>query len=122
MSWRNRESSKRSLDCGGNGKTGSEAMTCRKPLLLLAWLLSGPALASHPDELLWGDTHVHSRNSQDGDFDPTRPAFYYARVIEVSSPRWTAYEADRYELTLPAEIPTSTRERAYGSPIWIRPQ
>ena len=69
MSWRKRQSSRRSLDCGGSGtKTGREAMTCRKPLLLLAWLLSGPALASHPDELLWGDTHVHSRNSPDAYF------------------------------------------------------
>ncbi|MDE0062388.1 MAG: DUF3604 domain-containing protein [Gammaproteobacteria bacterium] len=59
---------------------------------------------------------------QDEDFDSTKPAFYYARVIEVPSPRWTAYEAERYELTLREEIPTGTQERAYGSPIWIRPQ
>ena len=57
----------------------------------------------------------------DPDFDPQTPAFYYARVIEIPTPRWTAYEAVRYDIELPDEIPTTTQERAYTSPIWYTP-
>jgi hypothetical protein len=57
----------------------------------------------------------------DPDFDPAQPAAYYARVLEIPTPRWTAYEAKRYELTLPPEIPMVTQERAYTSPIWYTP-
>ena len=58
----------------------------------------------------------------DPDFDATQPASYYARVLEVPTPRWTAYEAKRYNLTLPEEIPMTTQERAYTSPIWYTPK
>jgi hypothetical protein len=58
---------------------------------------------------------------QDQDFDPSLPAFYYARVIEIPTPRWTAYEAKRYGITMPSEVPMITRERAYTSPIWYTP-
>ena len=57
----------------------------------------------------------------DPDFDPTRPAAYYARVLEIPTPRWTAYEAKRYGLQLPPEIEMVTQERAYTSPIWYTP-
>jgi hypothetical protein len=57
----------------------------------------------------------------DPDFDPKRPAAYYARVLEIPTPRWTAYEAFRYGLDLPDEIPMTTQERAYTSPIWYTP-
>jgi hypothetical protein len=57
----------------------------------------------------------------DPDFDATQPALYYARVLEIPTPRWTAYEAKRYGLTLPEEIPMTTQERAYTSPIWYTP-
>jgi hypothetical protein len=57
----------------------------------------------------------------DPDFDAARPASYYARVLEIPTPRWTAYEAKRYGLTLPEEIPMTTQERAYTSPIWYTP-
>jgi hypothetical protein len=57
----------------------------------------------------------------DPDFDPKQPAFYYARVIEIPTPRWTAYEAKRYEVTMPPEVPMVTQERAYTSPIWYKP-
>ena len=58
---------------------------------------------------------------EDPDFDPDQHAFYYARVIEIPTPRWTAYEALRFGLDLPDEVPMTTQERAYTSPIWYTP-
>jgi hypothetical protein len=58
---------------------------------------------------------------EDPDFDPQQSAFYYARVIEIPTPRWTAYEALRFGLELPDEVPMTTQERAYTSPIWYPP-
>jgi len=57
----------------------------------------------------------------DPDFDPQQSAFYYARVIEIPTPRWTAYDRVKFRLDLPKEIPLKTRERAYTSPIWYSP-
>ncbi|MFT4565350.1 MAG: hypothetical protein ACI9FN_000303 [Saprospiraceae bacterium] len=57
----------------------------------------------------------------DPDFDSTLSAFYYLRVLEIPTPRWTTYDAARYDLDLPSEIPTSVQERAYSSPIWYKP-
>ncbi|NEJ17158.1 DUF3604 domain-containing protein [Rhizobium leguminosarum] len=58
---------------------------------------------------------------KDPDFDPDQRAFYYGRVIEIPTPRWTAYDAKYYGLTLPPEVPMTTQERAYTSPIWYNP-
>jgi hypothetical protein len=58
---------------------------------------------------------------RDPSFDPTLRAFYYASVIEIPTPRWTAYEALRFGVTIPAEVPMTTQERAYTSPIWYTP-
>jgi hypothetical protein len=55
---------------------------------------------------------------QDPDFDPEQAAFYYVRVIEIPTPRWTAYDARRYGITTDSEVPMTVRERAYTSPIW----
>ena len=57
----------------------------------------------------------------DPDFDPEQSAFYYARVIEIPTPRWTAYEAKRFGIDMPDEVPMVTQERAYTSPIWYTP-
>jgi hypothetical protein len=57
----------------------------------------------------------------DPDFDPKLRAFYYARVIEIPTPRWTAYDRVKFKLDLPAEVPLMTQERAYTSPIWYTP-
>jgi hypothetical protein len=58
----------------------------------------------------------------DPNFDATQPAFYYARVIEIPTPRWTAYEAQRFGITMSADVPMKTQERAYTSPIWYTPE
>jgi len=57
----------------------------------------------------------------DPDFDPALKAFYYTRVIEIPTPRWTAYDAFRYGIKMPDNVPMTTQERAYSSPIWYDP-
>ena len=57
----------------------------------------------------------------DPDFDANLSAFYCARVIEIPTPRWTAYEALRFGIDMPANVPMTTQERAYTSPIWYSP-
>ncbi len=58
---------------------------------------------------------------KDPNFNPKQPAFYYARVIEIPTPRWTAYDAKKYAVKMPPEVPMVTQERAYTSPIWYNP-
>ena len=58
---------------------------------------------------------------RDPAFDPKLRAVYYARVIEIPTPRWTAYDAKRFDVELPPEVPMTTQERAYTSPIWYTP-
>ena len=58
---------------------------------------------------------------KDPDFDPSLRSFYYVRVIEIPTPRWTAYEAKRFGVTMPKEVPMATQERAYTSPVWYTP-
>ena len=58
---------------------------------------------------------------KDPDFDPSLKAFYYARVIEIPTPSWTAYDAKYYGVKMPPEIPMTIQERAYTSPIWYTP-
>jgi hypothetical protein len=57
----------------------------------------------------------------DPDFDPEQKAFYYARVIEIPTPRWSTYDAFRFGVPIPEGAPVSTQERAYTSPIWYTP-
>ncbi len=57
----------------------------------------------------------------DPDFDPGQKAFYYARVLEIPTPRWSTYDAFRFGVDVPKGAPTSTQERAYSSPIWYDP-
>jgi hypothetical protein len=58
---------------------------------------------------------------RDPEFDPARPAFYYVRVIENPSCRWTTWDAIRRGVAPPAQVPATLQERAYTSPIWINP-
>ncbi len=57
----------------------------------------------------------------DPDFDPQQRAFYYVRVLEIPTPRWSTYDAYRFAIDIPDGAPVSTQERAYTSPIWYTP-
>jgi hypothetical protein len=58
---------------------------------------------------------------QDPEFDAKQRAFYYGRVIEIPTPRWTAYDAKRFGITLLPGTQAIVTERAYTSPIWYTP-
>ena len=57
----------------------------------------------------------------DPDFDDSQHAFYYARVLEIPTPRWVVYDAFRFGVEIPDEAETTHQERAYTSPIWYTP-
>jgi uncharacterized protein DUF3604 len=59
----------------------------------------------------WTDPH----------FNPNERAFYYVRVIEIPTPRWTAYDAKFYGVQMSPDVPMVLQERAYTSPIWYTP-
>jgi len=58
---------------------------------------------------------------KDPDFDPSLRAYYYARVVEIPTPRWTAYDQVRFGVKMPPEVPMKHQERAWTSPIWYTP-
>jgi hypothetical protein len=57
----------------------------------------------------------------DPEFDPSEPAVYYARVIEIPTPRWTTYLAVRSGVDLPDAVPATLQERAWTSPVFYTP-
>jgi hypothetical protein len=59
---------------------------------------------------------------EDPDFDPSESAFYYVRVLEIPTPRWTTYDAKVFGVVIPDGAPTAIQERAYTSPIWYTPE
>jgi hypothetical protein len=58
---------------------------------------------------------------KDPDFDAKQHAFYYVRVLEIPTPRWTTYDAAFYGIDLPDTVPATIQDRAYTSPIWYTP-
>ena len=56
---------------------------------------------------------------KDESYNPKQKAFYYARVLEIPTPRWTLYDAVRFGVAPPKEARLKDQERAYTSPIWI---
>ena len=59
---------------------------------------------------------------EDPDFNADQRAFYYVRVLEIPTPRWTTYDAAFYaDVDLPDGVPTEQQDRAYTSPIWYTP-
>lgn len=90
----------------GNGKVPSVGSTVDLANATFTNTIGAPELIS-----VW----------QDPDFDAGQRAFYYARVLEIPTPRWTAYDVKRYgNQALPGTRMTIT-ERAYTSPIWYKP-
>lgn len=59
---------------------------------------------------------------RDPDFDPAQRAFYYVRVLEIPTPRWTTYDAKFFGIDRPEGIEPTQQERAYTSPIWYTPK
>ncbi|MFC3616110.1 DUF3604 domain-containing protein [Lutimaribacter marinistellae] len=59
---------------------------------------------------------------QDPDFDPALQAFYYVRVLQIPSPRWTAYDAVYFNVEMPEGTRMTVQDRAYTSPIWYTPE
>ena len=57
----------------------------------------------------------------DPDFNAADKAFYYARVIEIPTPRWIVYDAFRYGTQIPKGAKMIHQERAYTAPIWYNP-
>jgi hypothetical protein len=59
--------------------------------------------------------------TKDPDFDASQSAFYCARVLEIPTPRWTAFDAKFFKIQMPKEVPMKQQERAYTSQIWYTP-
>jgi hypothetical protein len=57
----------------------------------------------------------------DPDFNPNHAAVYYARVLEIPTPTWQAYDAAYFGIEMPKQVPLSHQDRAYTSPIWYTP-
>ena len=57
----------------------------------------------------------------DPEFDPSDRAFYYARVLENPSCRWSSYAALAAHQSLPKKLPATIQERAWSSPVWYDP-
>ncbi len=58
---------------------------------------------------------------KDPNFNANERAFYYVRVIEIPTPRWTTHDAKYFKVNLPEGVPTAIQDRAYTSPIWYTP-
>jgi len=91
---------------GANGKVPAVGSTVDVPNATWTNTIGSPELIT-----VW----------KDPDFDPAQRAFYYARVIQIPTPRWTAYDANRFGVTMGPEVTMTTQERAYTSPIWYTP-
>lgn len=98
-------SGERQIDTG-TGKLPSVGNTVDLKTAMFTNTIGAPTLIGR-----WTDT----------DFDPLDGAFYYARALEIPTPRWSTYDAVRNGLPLLEDVPATIQERAWGSPIWYSP-
>jgi hypothetical protein len=91
---------------GKDGKLPAVGNTVNVPEASYTNSIGAPYLAAH-----W----------KDPSFDPKLRAFYYVRVLEIPTPRWTTFDAKFFKVVLPKDVPASIQERAYTSPIWYTP-
>jgi hypothetical protein len=83
-----------------------------------------------PDrKALFGELHMHTRYSTDAyylgtdpDFNSNQSSFYYLRVLEIPTPRWSMFDAKALGVPHPADVHKTIQERAYTSPIWFDPR
>ena len=91
--------------------------------LVKGWLDRAGELHERVYDLAGGEMGAAELKAQwrDPDFDPGERSFYYARVIEVSRPRWTSYDEQFFGTPAAADAPATVQDRAYSSPIWYTP-
>ena len=75
-----------------------------------------PQTATYTNEI--GASQL-SAQWRDPDFDPRQEAFYYLRVLEIPTPRWSTYDA--LQLGMEPMDPVAIQERAISSAIWYQP-
>jgi len=95
-------------------KVGSDGR-CRKPVGTTVDVEKATYTNTIGDAML-------SAHWRDPDFDPDEDAFYYIRVLEIPTPRWTTYDAAFYGIDRPDNVPATIQDRAYTSPIWYTPE
>jgi hypothetical protein len=91
---------------GADGKLPSVGNTVDEEAATWSNTIGAPELAT-----IWTDP----------DFDSGEKAFYYARILEIPTPRWVLYDKLRFGIELPEGTQTIHQERAYTSPIWYSP-
>jgi hypothetical protein len=100
--------------CSGKRDVRRRTQRCNKPVgnsVVVSEALYRNDIGSPALQAYW----------KDPDFDPSEHAFYYVRVLEIPTPRWTTVDAKVFGVATPEGAPTSIQERAYTSPIWYAP-
>jgi len=97
-----------------DGRTVGEDGRCREPVGNTVNIPTATFTNTIGDAML-------AAHWTDPDFDSAEHAFYYVRVLEIPTPRWTTYDAAFYGIDLPNNVPATIQDRAYTSPIWYTP-